>query len=186
MAFAIGHVSGCHLNPAVTLGLVAGGRFPAKDIVPYILAQLIGALLGASVLFFIASGQPGFNAVASGFACNGYAEHSPGGYSLQSVLAVEIVLTFAFVFVIMGATDPRAPQGFAPIAIGLCLTLFHLVAIPVDNLSVNPVRSLATAVFVGGWALAQVWAFWVGPIVGGVLGGIIYKAVAGDPAKAVA
>jgi aquaporin Z len=183
MAYAIGHVSGCHLNPAVTLGLIAGGRCPAGYFVPYLIGQLLGALAGAGVLFVIASGQPGFNAVTSGFACNGYDAHSPGHYTMIAAILVEIVLTFAFLFVIMGATDSRSPAGFAPIAIGLCLTLFHLVAIPVDNLSVNPVRSLATAVFVGGWALQQLWVFIVAPIIGGILGGVVYKAVAGEPAK---
>jgi aquaporin Z len=174
MAFAIGHISGCHLNPAVTFGLVAGGRFPAKELVPYVIAQVLGGLAGAFVLFTIASGGAGFD-VAAGFASNGYGEHSPGGYPLFSALVCEVVMTFMFLFVIMGSTDERAPKGFAPIAIGLCLTLIHLISIPVTNTSVNPARSTGVAVFVGGWAVAQLWLFWVAPILGGVLGGIVYK-----------
>jgi aquaporin Z len=176
MAYAIGHVSGCHLNPAVSVGLVAGGRFPAKDLLPYIVAQVAGGLLAAAVLFVIASGNSGFS-VTGGFASNGYAEHSPGGYTLLSALVAEVVLTFMFLFIIMGATDKRAPAGFAPIAIGLGLTLIHLVGIPVTNLSVNPARSTGPAVFVGGWALTQLWLFWVAPIAGGALGGVFYKSV---------
>lgn len=176
MAFAIGHISGCHLNPAVTFGLVAGGRFPAKDLVPYIIAQVLGGVVGAGVLYIIASGTAGFD-VSSGFASNGYGEHSPGGYSLASGLVCEIVMTFMFLFVIMGATDERAPKGFAPIAIGLCLTLIHLISIPVTNTSVNPARSTGVALFVGGWAIQQLWLFWVAPIIGGVLGGIVYRIV---------
>jgi aquaporin Z len=176
MAFAIGHISGCHLNPAVTFGLVAGGRFPAKDLVPYIIAQVLGGVVGAGVLYIIASGTAGFD-VSSGFASNGYGEHSPGGYSLASGLVCEIIMTFMFLFVIMGATDERAPKGFAPIAIGLCLTLIHLISIPVTNTSVNPARSTGVALFVGGWAIQQLWLFWVAPIIGGVLGGIVYRIV---------
>ncbi len=175
MAYAIGHISGCHLNPAVSLGLWAGGRFPASDLLPYIIAQVIGGIAGAGLMFVVASGHPGFSATASGFGCNGYADHSPGNYSLGACLVSEIALTFAFLVIIMGATDGRAPKGFAPIPIGLGLTLIHLVGIPVTNLSVNPARSTATAIFVGGWAVAQLWMFWVAPIVGGILGGLFYK-----------
>lgn len=174
MAFAIGHISGCHLNPAVTFGLVAGGRFPAKDLIPYVIAQVIGGIAAAFVLYVIASGAAGFD-VASGFASNGYGDHSPGGYSLVSALVCEIVMTFMFLFVIMGSTDEKAPEGFAPIAIGLCLTLIHLISIPVTNTSVNPARSTGVALFAGGWAIQQLWLFWVAPIVGGVLGGIVYR-----------
>jgi aquaporin Z len=174
MAFAIGHISGCHLNPAVTCGLVAGGRFPAKDLIPYVIVQVIGAITAAFILYIIASGASGFD-VAGGFASNGYGEHSPGGYSLVSALVCEVVMTFMFIFVIMGSTDERAPQGFAPIAIGLCLTLIHLISIPVTNTSVNPARSTGVAIFVGGWAIQQLWLFWVAPIVGGILGGIVYR-----------
>ncbi|WP_220265294.1 aquaporin Z [Enterobacter sp. Colony194] len=175
MAYAVGHISGGHFNPAVTLGLWAGGRFPAKDIFGYIIAQVIGGILGAGVLYLIASGKVGFDAVASGFASNGYGEHSPDGYSMQSAIIIEIVLTCAFLLIIHGATDKNAPAGFAPIAIGLALTLIHLISIPVTNTSVNPARSLAVAVFQGGWALEQVWLFWVMPIIGGILGGVIYR-----------
>jgi aquaporin Z len=174
MAFAIGHISGCHLNPAVSIGLAVGGRFKASELLPYIVSQVIGAVLGALVLYMIASGKAGFD-LAAGFASNGYGEHSPGGYSLGSALLAEIVLTFMFLMIILGATDPRAPAGFAPIAIGLGLTLIHLIGIPVDNLSVNPARSTGPALFVGGWALAQLWAFWVAPIIGAALAGIAYK-----------
>jgi len=174
MAFAVGHISGCHLNPAVSFGLWAGGRFPAKDLVPYVAAQVLGAIAAAFVLFLIATGKAGFD-LASGFASNGYGEHSPGGYSLVACLITEIVMTFMFLFVIMGATDKRAPQGFAPIAIGLCLTLIHLASIPVTNTSVNPARSTGVALFVGGWATAQLWLFWVAPLAGGMLGGLIYR-----------
>jgi len=174
MAYAIGHISGCHLNPAVTLGLVAGGRFKPADVVPYVIAQVLGAVAGAGVLYLIASGKEGFS-TAGGFASNGYAEHSPGGYSLLPCLIAEVVLTFAFLLIIHGATDARAPQGFAPLAIGLGLTLIHLIGIPVTNLSVNPARSTGTAVFVGGWALAQLWLFWVAPIVGAVAAGSVYR-----------
>ncbi|BCG45331.1 Aquaporin Z [Citrifermentans bremense] len=174
MAYAIGHISGCHLNPAVSIGLVAGGRFPAKELAPYILVQVLGGLAGAAVLYMIASGKPGFD-VAAGFASNGYGDHSPGGYSLAAALVTEIVMTMMFLFIIMGATDKRAPQGFAPIAIGLGLTLIHLISIPVTNTSVNPARSTGVAVFVGGWALSQLWLFWVAPIIGAVAGGSIYR-----------
>lgn len=174
MAFAIGHISGCHLNPAVSFGLWAGGRFPAQDLGPYIVAQVLGGLAGATVLFMIATGQAGFDP-AGGFASNGYGEHSPGGYSFTACLITEIVMTFMFLFIIMGATDKRAPQGFAPIAIGLALTLIHLISIPVTNTSVNPARSTGVALFVGGWATAQLWLFWVAPIAGGILGGLVYR-----------
>lgn len=173
MAYAIGHVSGCHLNPAVSLGLWAGKRFPAKDLVPYIFAQLIGAILGAAMLYLVASGRPEFSA-SNGFASNGYGLHSPGGYSLGACMTAEIVLTFMFLMVIMGSTARRAPQGFAPLAIGLGLTTIHLVGIPVTNLSVNPARSTATAFFAGGWTLSQLWLFWLAPIIGGIVGGIVY------------
>ena len=174
MAFAIGHISGCHLNPAISIGLWAGHRFPASELLPYIAAQVAGAIAASSVLFVIASGKAGFS-LAGGFASNGYADHSPGGYSLLACLVAEVVLTFIFLFVIMGATDKRAPAGFAPIAIGLCLTLIHLISIPVTNTSVNPARSTGPALFVGGWALEQLWLFWVAPIAGAVLGGVVYK-----------
>lgn len=173
MAYAIGHISGCHLNPAVTLGLVAGGRHPAKEAGAYIAAQVVGAIMAGGVLYVIATGKA--DADIGGFASNGFGEHSPGGYSMMAALVAEVVLTMFFLLVIMGATDGRAPAGFAPLAIGLCLTLIHLIGIPVTNLSVNPARSTGPAVFVGGWALAQLWLFWVAPIVGGVLGGFIYK-----------
>ncbi|MFA0280672.1 aquaporin Z [Vibrio sp. 10N.222.55.F12] len=180
MAFAIGHISGCHLNPAVTIGLWSGGRFDAKDVAPYIIAQVIGGIIAGGVLFVIASGQAGFDAAASGFASNGYGEHSPGGYSLTAALVCEVVMTMVFLFVIMGATDSKAPAGFAPIAIGLCLTLIHLISIPVTNTSVNPARSTAVAVFVDDWAVSQLWLFWVAPIIGAVIGAMIYKAVRGS------
>ena len=173
MAFAIGHISGCHLNPAVSVGLCVGKRFPAGELLPYIVAQVLGAIAGAGVLYVIASGKEGFS-VAGGFASNGYGAHSPGGYSLVACLVAEVVLTFFFLFIILGSTDKRAPQGFAPIAIGLGLTLIHLVGIPVTNLSVNPARSTGPALFVGGWAVAQLWLFWVAPIVGGALAGLVY------------
>ncbi|MDF4639655.1 aquaporin Z [Vibrio parahaemolyticus] len=175
MAFAIGHISGCHLNPAVTVGLWAGGRFDTKDVAPYIIAQVIGGLIAGGILYVIATGQAGFDVVGSGFAANGYGEHSPGQYSMLAALVSEIVMTMMFLIVIMGATDKRAPQGFAPIAIGLCLTLIHLISIPVTNTSVNPARSTAVAMYVGDWAVSQLWLFWVAPIVGGVLGAVIYK-----------
>jgi aquaporin Z len=174
MAFAIGHISGCHLNPAVSIGLWAGGRFAAKDLLPYIVSQVLGAVAAAGVLFVIASGRSGFD-VAAGFASNGYGAHSPGGYSLAAALVCEIVMTAMFLIVILGATDKRAPQGLAPIAIGLCLTLIHLVSIPVTNTSVNPARSTGVALFVGGWAIAQLWLFWLAPIAGAVLGATVYR-----------
>ena len=176
MAFAIGHISGCHLNPAVSAGLVAGKRFPISDFVPYVIAQVLGAVAAAGVLYVIASGKSGFD-VSGGFASNGYGAHSPGGYSLMAGFVAEVVLTAFFLLVIMGATDDRAPKGFAPIAIGLCLTLIHLVGIPVTNLSVNPARSTGPALLVGGWALQQLWMFWVAPLIGGILGGGIYRAL---------
>ena len=174
MAFAIGHISGCHLNPAVSVGLWAGGRFPANQILPYVIAQVFGAIVAGGVLYLIASGQAGFD-VSAGFASNGYGTHSPGAYSLLAALVTEVVMTMMFLVVILGATDKRAPQGFAPIAIGLCLTLIHLISIPVTNTSVNPARSTGVAVFVGGWAIAQLWLFWLAPIVGGVMGAAIYR-----------
>lgn len=180
MVYAVGHISGGHFNPAVSLGLWAGKRFPAAELLPYIVTQVVGAVVAAGVLYLVANGQPGFNAQESGFAANGYGEHSPGGYSLLSGLIAEIVLTFVFLFIIMGTTDKRAPQGFAPLAIGLGLTLMHLVGIPVTNLSVNPARSTGPALFVGGWALAQLWLFWVAPIVGALLAGWAYRFLADD------
>ena len=180
MAFAIGHISGCHLNPAVSVGLWAGGRFPAGKLLGYIIAQCVGAIVAGGVLYFIASGKVGFDAVASGFASNGYAEHSPGGYSLGAALVTEIVMTMMFLLIILGSTDARAPQGFAPIAIGLGLTLIHLISIPVTNTSVNPARSLGVAVYVGDWALAQLWLFWVAPIVGALIGAGIYRYLGHD------
>lgn len=174
MAYAIGHISGCHLNPAVSAGLVAGGRFPASEFVPYVIAQVLGAIAGSGVLYVIASGKEGFS-LADGFASNGYGEHSPGGYSMIAALVAEIVLTFMFLMIILGATDKKAPAGFAPIAIGLGLTLIHLIGIPVTNLSVNPARSTGPALFVMGWAISQLWLFWVAPIVGAILAGVTYK-----------
>jgi aquaporin Z len=179
MAYAIGHVSGCHLNPAVSFGLWAGGRFPGKDLLPYIIVQVLGGILGAGVLYLIASGQAGFDVASNGLASNGYGAHSPGGYSLLAGLVAEVVLTFMFIFIIMGATDKRAPAGFAPIAIGLALTLIHLIGIPVTNVSVNPARSTGPALFVGGWAIQQLWLFWLAPIVGGLLAGFAYPRIAG-------
>ncbi len=178
MAYAIGHISGCHLNPAVSVGLSVAGRFPASEVLPYVLAQVAGGIAGAAVLLRIASGAAGFD-VAAGFASNGYGLHSPGGYGLGAAFLAETVLTFAFLVIILGATDKRAPQGMAPIAIGLGLTLIHLIGIPVTNLSVNPARSTGPAVFVGGWALAQLWMFWVAPLLGGALAGLCYPWVAG-------
>ena len=178
MAFAIGHISGCHLNPAVSLGLAAGGRFDTKELAPYIIAQVLGGIAAAGILYFVASGKAGFDVFASGFACNGYAEHSPMGYNMSAALVTEVVMTAVFLFVIMGATDEKAPKGFAPIAIGLCLTLIHLISIPVTNTSVNPARSVAVALFVRGWAIQQLWLFIVAPIVGGCLGAVIYNKVA--------
>jgi aquaporin Z len=174
MAFAIGHISGCHLNPAVSIGLWAGGRFPAAQLLPYIVAQVLGAIAAGGVLLVIASGKPGFE-VSAGFASNGYAEHSPGGYSLVAALVTEVVMTMMFLVIILGATDKRAPQGFAPVAIGLGLTLIHLISIPVTNTSVNPARSTGVAAYVGGWAVEQLWLFWVAPIAGGVLGALLYR-----------
>jgi aquaporin Z len=174
MAFAIGHISGCHLNPAISIGLWAGGRFPAGKLGPYIISQVLGAVAGAGVLYIVASGKDGFS-LSAGFACNGYGAHSPGGYSLTAALVTEVVMTMMFLVIILGATDRRAPQGFAPIAIGLGLTLIHLISIPVTNTSVNPARSTGVALFVGGWAIAQLWLFWLAPIVGGVLGAVIYR-----------
>lgn len=179
MAYAIGHVSGCHLNPAVTVGLAAGNRFPSGEVLPYTVAQVAGALAGAAVLWVVASGKAGFSA-AAGFASNGFGEHSPGGYGLLAAFTCEVVMTMMFLFVIMGSTDRRAPAGFAPLAIGLALTLIHLVSIPVTNTSVNPARSTGPALFAGDWALSQLWLFWLAPLVGGTLGGIAYRAVAGD------
>jgi aquaporin Z len=184
MAYAIGHISGCHLNPAVTVGLAAGGRFPASQIVPYIIAQVIGAIIAAGVLYVIASGTAGFD-VAKGFAANGFGDHSPGHYSLVSCLVSEVVMTMMFLFIIMGSTHGKAPAGFAPLAIGLALTLIHLVSIPVTNTSVNPARSTGPALFVGGWALAQLWLFWLAPLVGGALGGVIYRWLSDEPAGQV-
>ncbi len=174
MAYAIGHISGCHLNPAVSIGLWAGGRFPTSQLVPYIVSQVLGAITGAGVLYLIASGKTGFS-LAAGFASNGYGDHSPGGYSLVSALVTEVVMTMMFLLIILGATDKRAPQGFAPLAIGLGLTLIHLISIPVTNTSVNPARSTGVALFVGGWATAQLWLFWVAPIVGGILGALVHR-----------
>ena len=182
MAFAIGHVSGCHLNPAVSVGLVVGKRFPASNLPAYVVAQVAGAIAAAAVLYVIASGKAGFD-LAGGFASNGYAEHSPGGYSLIACLVAEVVLTFFFLMIILGATDRRAPQGFAPIAIGLGLTLIHLVGIPVTNTSVNPARSTGPALFVGGWAVEQLWLFWLAPIVGAAIAGIVYPIVMGETEK---
>jgi aquaporin Z len=182
MAFAIGHISGCHLNPAVSVGLVAGKRFPASDLLPYVIAQVLGAIAAAGVLFIIANGSASFD-VHAGFASNGYGVHSPGNYSLLACFVAEVVLTAFFLIVIMGATDERAPKGFAPIAIGLCLTLIHLVGIPVTNLSVNPARSTGPAIFAGGWAFQQLWMFWVAPPIGGAIGGIVYDALFGMKGK---
>ena len=183
MAFGIGHISGCHLNPAVTIGLVVGGRFKASEAIPYIIAQVIGAVVAAALLYLIASGKAGFD-LAGGLASNGYAEHSPGGYSLVSGFVTEVVMTFMFLMIILGSTDKRAPAGFAPIAIGLALTLIHLISIPVTNTSVNPARSTGPALIVGSWALDQLWLFWVAPLIGAVLGGVGYRAIAGEIAPA--
>ena len=180
MAYAIGHISGCHLNPAVSVGLVVAKRFPVSNLLAYVVAQVGGGILGAAVLYVIASGKAGFD-LAGGFASNGYAAHSPGGYSLMACLVAEVVLTLMFLVIILGATDRRAPQGFAPIAIGLGLTLIHLIGIPVTNLSVNPARSTGPALFVGGWAVQQLWLFWLAPIVGAAIAGVLYPAVAGEP-----
>ena len=180
MAYAIGHISGCHLNPAVSVGLMVGKRFSVSDLPAYVVAQVLGGIAGAGVLYVIASGKTGFS-TAGGFASNGFAEHSPGGYTMVACLVAEVVLTFFFLMIILGATDKRAPQGFAPIAIGLGLTLIHLIGIPVTNLSVNPARSTGPAVFVGGWALEQLWLFWVAPIVGAALAGVVYPMIAEEP-----
>ena len=179
MAFAIGHISGCHLNPAVSVGLWIGGRFPATSLLPYIVAQVLGGIAAGAVLYLIASGAPSFD-VSKGFASNGYGAHSPGGYSLMAALVTEVVMTMFFLLVILGATDKRAPAGFAPIAIGLALTLIHLISIPVTNTSVNPARSTGVAVFVGDWALGQLWLFWVAPIAGAALGALAYRFIGGD------
>jgi aquaporin Z len=179
MAFAIGHISGCHLNPAVTLGLVVGKRFKASEILPYVVAQVLGGLAGAGALYIIASGKAGFD-LSNGFASNGYGDHSPGGYNLTACITAEVILTFMFLMIILGATDKRAPQGFAPVAIGLGLTLIHLIGIPVTNLSVNPARSTGPAVFVGGWAIEQLWLFWVAPLIGAAIAGVVYPAIAGE------
>jgi aquaporin Z len=184
MAFAIGHVSGCHLNPAVTVGLAAGGRFPGGQVIPYIIAQVIGAILGAALLYVIASGKAGFD-LAGGFASNGYADHSPGKYSLLACFVSEVAMTAMFLFVIMGATHGKAPAGFAPLAIGLALVMIHLVSIPVTNTSVNPARSTGPALFVGGWAIQQLWLFWVAPLIGGVIGGVVYRWLSDEPAGIV-
>jgi aquaporin Z len=182
MVYAFGHISGGHFNPAVTVGLYTARRIPTADVTPYVIAQLLGAIAGAAVLYVIASGKAGFS-VANGFAANGYAEHSPGGYSLLACLVAEVVLTFMFLMIILGVTDRRAPQGFAPLAIGLALTLIHLVSIPVTNASVNPARSTGPALFVGGWAVSQLWLFWVAPLIGAVLAGLIYPAVSGEAGR---
>jgi aquaporin Z len=182
MAYAIGHISGCHLNPAVSVGLCVGGRFPARDLLPYTVAQVVGAIAAGAVLYFIASGKPGFDAGA-GFASNGFGEHSPGGYSMQAALVTEVVMTMFFLLIILGSTDRRAPAGMAPVAIGLGLTLIHLVSIPVTNTSVNPARSTGVALFQGSWALQQLWLFWLAPVFGAVLGALAYKSI-GDDANA--
>jgi len=179
MAYAVGHISGGHFNPAISVGLAVGGRFSKSDVIPYIIVQVLGAIAAAAVLYVIASGKAGFD-LAAGFAANGYGEHSPGGYPLQSAAVCEVVMTFLFLIVILGATDERAPKGFAPLAIGLCLTLIHLISIPVTNTSVNPARSTGPAIFVGGWALHQLWLFWVAPIVGAAIAGIAYKCCLGS------
>ncbi|HVY58485.1 MAG TPA: aquaporin Z [Xanthobacteraceae bacterium] len=184
MAYAIGHVSGCHLNPAVTVGLAAGGRFPIDEVIPYIVAQVVGAIIAAAVLYAIARGAPGFS-LDHGFAANGFGDHSPGKYSLSSCLIAEFVLTMMFLFVIMGATHGKAPAGFAPIAIGLALTLIHLISIPVTNTSVNPARSTGPALFVGGWALQQLWLFWLAPLLGGAAGGLLYRWLSAEPSAEV-
>ncbi len=184
MAYAIGHISGCHLNPAVSLGLVVGGRFPARDFVPYVIAQVVGGLAGAAVLYLIASGKEGFS-LADGFAANGYGEHSPSKYNLVACIASEVVLTFMFLFIILGATDRRAPAGSAPLAIGFGLTLIHLIGIPVTNLSVNPARSTGPAVFVGGWALGQLWLFWAAPALGAAAAGLVYRGCFAEESRPV-
>ncbi len=185
MAYAIGHISGCHLNPAVTVGLAAGGRFPQSDIAPYIIAQVLGGLIAGATLYVIASGAPGFDAAASGFAANGYGSHSPGQYNALSAFLIEVLLTAVFLFVIMGATHGKAPVGFAPLAIGLALVLIHLISIPITNTSVNPARSTGVAPFAGGWALMQLWMFWVAPIIGGVIGGVVYRWLSHEPSALI-
>src|SRR5215831_8401063 len=182
MAYAVGHISGGHFNPAITVGLYTARRIPAADVTPYVIAQVLAAIAGAGVLYIIASGKPGFS-VADGFAANGYAEHSPGGYSLLACLVAEVVLSFMFLMVILGVTDRRAPQGFAPLAIGLALTVIHLVSIPVTNASVNPARSTGPALFVGGWAISQLWLFWVAPLIGAILAGLAYPALSGETGR---
>ena len=182
MAYAIGHISGCHLNPAVSIGLWAGGRFDAKELLPYIVSQILGAIAGGGVLYLIASGKVGFN-IAAGFATNGFGAHSPGGYDLTAALICEVVMTMMFLVVILGATDKRAPNGFAPAAIGLCLTLIHLISIPVTNTSVNPARSTGVAIFQGGWAVSQLWLFWVAPIIGAIIGAVIYRYIGSEDEK---
>jgi len=184
MAYSIGHISGCHLNPAVTVGLWTGGRFPKDDVIPYIVAQVVGAIVGATVLYIIASGSPDFDA-AKGFAANGYGEHSPGHYGMMAGFLAEVVLTMMFIFIIMGATHSSAPAGFAPIAIGLGLTLIHLISIPITNTSVNPARSTGPALFAGGWAIGQLWLFWLAPLIGGALGGIVYRMLSATPTAPV-
>ena len=179
MAFAIGHISGCHLNPAVSIGAWAAGRFPARELPPYIVAQVLGGIVAGGVLYLIASGKAGFS-LSGGFASNGYGEHSPGGYALGAALVCEVVMTMMFLIVILGATDPRAPKGFAPIAVGLCLTLIHLIGIPVTNTSVNPARSTGVAVYVGGWAVGQLWLFWLAPIVGALIGAAVYRIIGSE------
>jgi aquaporin Z len=183
MAYSIGHISGCHLNPAVTIGLWAGGRFPARDIPLYVTAQVLGAVIASALIWYIAAGKEGFDVTQGMLAANGYAEHSPLGYSMASGFVIEVVLTFIFLLVIMGSTDSRAPAGFAPLAIGLALVLIHLISIPVTNTSVNPARSTGPALVAGGWAMAQLWLFWVAPIVGGVIGGAVYKMLGADAGK---
>jgi aquaporin Z len=185
MAYAIGHISGCHLNPAVSVGLTVAGRFPVRDLAPYIVAQVAGAIIGAFVLSLIASGKPGFDLVASGFATNGYGDRSPGHYTLAAAFVCEVVMTAVFLFVILGSTDKRAPAGLAPIAIGLCLTLIHLISIPVTNTSVNPARSTGPALFVGGAAVDQLWLFWFAPIIGAVIAGVLYPAISGGRREAL-
>src|SRR6478672_892622 len=184
MAFAIGHISGCHLNPAVTIGFWAGKRFPGKDVIPYIIAQVLGGIAGAGLLYLMASGKTGFS-LAGGFASNGFGEHSPGGYDIVSCFVAEVVMTFFFLVVILGSTHKMASTGFAPVAIGLCLTLIHLVSIPITNTSVNPARSTGPAIFVGGWALGQLWLFWVAPLIGAVIGGVVYRWVGGEEPRPV-
>jgi len=185
MAYAIGHISGCHLNPAVSVGLWAGGRFPAKELLPYIVAQVAGAIAAAAILYLIASGKAGFQ-LSAGFASNGYGEHSPGGYSPGAALVTEVVMTAMFLLIILGATDKRAPAGFAPLAIGFGLTLIHLISIPVTNTSVNPARSTGVALFVGGWAVSQLWVFWVAPIIGAVLGALVYRVIGAEDERVAA